>query len=77
MARAVVEGRLSKAAAARTYGVTAKIVARWVERFLSEGPAVMGGSLVATEEEPGTDPGNGCRRDRGVASPAADGHIHR
>jgi transposase-like protein len=30
MARDVVEGRLSKAHAARTYGVTAKVVARWV-----------------------------------------------
>lgn len=28
MALAVVEGRLSKAAAARTYGVTPKVVAR-------------------------------------------------
>ncbi|TIW14066.1 MAG: hypothetical protein E5V81_27825, partial [Mesorhizobium sp.] len=30
MARDVVEGRLSKANAARTYGVTAKVVARLV-----------------------------------------------
>ncbi|THK33360.1 IS481 family transposase [Ensifer sp. MPMI2T] len=37
MARAVVEGRLSKAHAARTYGVTVKIVGRWVARFLCEG----------------------------------------
>ena len=29
MARDVVEGRLSKAVAARTYGVTMKVVARW------------------------------------------------
>lgn len=37
MARGVVEGRLSKAVAARTYGVTAKVVARWVARFQAEG----------------------------------------
>jgi len=41
MARDVVEGRLSKAHAARTYGVTAKVVARWVERFRAEGSAGM------------------------------------
>src|SRR6201988_1060095 len=41
MARDVVEGRLSKADAARTYGVTAKAVARWVERFRVEGSAGM------------------------------------
>jgi hypothetical protein len=29
MARRVLEGRLSKAVAARTYGVTPKVVARW------------------------------------------------
>ena len=41
MARDVVEGRLSKAHAARTYGVSAKIVARWVERLKVEGRAGM------------------------------------
>ena len=41
MARDVVEGRLSKAHAARTYGVTGKIVRRWVERFRAEGHAGM------------------------------------
>lgn len=41
MARDVVEGRLSKADAARAYGVTAKVVARWVERFRIEGSAGM------------------------------------
>jgi transposase InsO family protein len=41
MARDVVEGRLSKAHAALTYGVTAKVVARWVERFRAEGSAGM------------------------------------
>ncbi len=41
MARAVVEGRLSKAEAARTYGVTAKVAARWGERFVGDGSAGM------------------------------------
>lgn len=41
MARAVIEGGLSKAHAARTYGVSAKIVARWVERFKAQGRAGM------------------------------------
>jgi transposase len=41
MACAVVDGRLSKAHAARTYGVTAKVVARWVGRFLADGAAGM------------------------------------
>jgi transposase InsO family protein len=37
MALAVIEGGFSKAHAARTYGVSAKIVARWVERYKTEG----------------------------------------
>lgn len=41
MARSVVEGRLSGAGAARTYGVTPKVVARWVGRFRAEGRAGM------------------------------------
>jgi transposase-like protein len=41
MALSVIEGRLSKAQAARTYGVTGKIVARWVERFKAEARAGM------------------------------------
>ena len=41
MARKVIEGRCSKAHAARTYGVTSKVVARWVARFLADGPAGM------------------------------------
>ncbi len=56
MARAVVEGRLSKAAAARTYGVTAKIVARWVERFLSQGPAGMADRSSRPKRSPAQTP---------------------
>ena len=41
MALCVLEGRLSKAAAARAFGVTAKIVARWVERYKAQGRAGM------------------------------------
>lgn len=37
MALSVIEGRFSKAHAARTYGVSPKIVARWVERYKTEG----------------------------------------
>jgi transposase InsO family protein len=37
MAVAVIEGGFSKAHAARTYGVSAKIVTRWVERYKAEG----------------------------------------
>jgi transposase InsO family protein len=42
MALSVIEGRLSQAHAARTYGVSAKIVARWVERYKAEGRSGMG-----------------------------------
>lgn len=41
MALTVIEARLSKAQAARVDGVSAKIVARWVERYKAEGPAGM------------------------------------
>ena len=41
MALSVIEGRHSKAQAARFYGVSARIVSRWVERFKEEGRAGM------------------------------------
>lgn len=41
MALAVLEGRFSKAEAANAFGVSAKIVARWVERYRDEGRAGM------------------------------------
>ena len=41
MALSVIEGGVSKAHAARVYGVSAKVVARWVERFKAEGRAGM------------------------------------
>src|ERR1700751_1449033 len=37
MVRSVVEGGLSKAAAARQFNITVKTVAKWVERFRAEG----------------------------------------
>ena len=37
MARSVISGRVSKAQAARDYGVSPKIVSRWTGRFLAEG----------------------------------------
>jgi transposase InsO family protein len=37
MVRSVVEGRLSKAAAARQFNVTSKTVAKWIKRFRAEG----------------------------------------
>ncbi len=37
MVRSVIEGRLTKAAAARQFNTTAKTVAKWVERFRAEG----------------------------------------
>jgi len=41
MALAVLDGRLTKAQAARVYGVTSKIVSRWVERHKTGGRAAM------------------------------------
>jgi transposase-like protein len=42
MVRAVVEGGLSKAAAARRYNTTPKTVAKWADRFRKEGVIVFG-----------------------------------
>jgi transposase len=41
MALAVLEGRLSKAGAGVAFGVSAKIVARWVQRYKIQGRAGM------------------------------------
>jgi transposase InsO family protein len=53
MALAVIEGGLSKAQAARIYGVSAKIVARWVERYRAQGPAGMVDRSSRPERMPG------------------------
>ncbi|RWN24974.1 MAG: hypothetical protein EOR95_30150 [Mesorhizobium sp.] len=52
MACYVVEGRLSKADAARTYGVTAKVVACWVDRFRVEGST----GMIDRSSRPKTSP---------------------
>ena len=52
MALSVIEGRLSKAQAARVYGVSAKVVARWVERYKAEGRA----GMVDRSSRPGRMP---------------------
>ena len=41
MALCVIEGRLTKAQAARVYGISPKIVGRWVERYKGEGRSGM------------------------------------
>ncbi len=45
MALSVIEGALSQAHAARVYSMSAKIVARWVERYKAEGQAESGHDL--------------------------------
>ena len=62
MALSVIEGRLSKAHAARTYGVSAKIVARWVERFKADGRDGMADRSSRPRVMPGmTDPAVAAR----------------
>ncbi|MGE6786172.1 IS481 family transposase [Ensifer adhaerens] len=56
MAQLVIAGRLSKAQAARTYGVTVKIVGRWVERFRREGPAGMADRSSRPKRSPAQTP---------------------
>lgn len=56
MARAVVEGRLSKADAARVYGVTVKVVGRWVARFRCEGRAGMADRSSRPKRSPAQTP---------------------
>lgn len=53
MALSVSEGHLSKVHAARTYGVSGKIVARWVERFEAEGRT----GMADRSSRPGVMPG--------------------
>lgn len=53
MAIAVLEGSLSQAHAAAKYGVTAKIVARWVERYKADGRAGMADRSSRPARSPG------------------------
>lgn len=52
MAIAVLGGALTKAQAARVYGVCAKIVSRWVERFRQDGRAAMAGRSSRPRNSP-------------------------
>ena len=57
MALSVIEGRLSRADAAATYGVSIKIVTRWVERYKAEGHAGMADRSSRPRRSPrATDP---------------------
>ena len=57
MALSVIEGRLSRADAAATYGVSIKIVTRWVERYKAEGRAGMADRSSRPRRSPrATDP---------------------
>lgn len=55
MARDVVEGRLSKARVARTYGVTWKVVTRWMERSEPRN-APAWSTLLEAEDKPRGEP---------------------
>src|SRR6186713_3231814 len=56
MVLSVLEGGLSKAHAARMHGVSAKIVARWVERYRVEGSAGMFDRSSRPHVTPGMTP---------------------
>src|ERR1700735_3403471 len=62
MARIVMEGGSSKAAAARAFHTTPKTGAKWIARFRAEGAAGLQGSLVPTPL---------------IARPNAAGHMRR
>ena len=49
MAVAVISGRLSLAQAGRAFGVCAKVVARWVDRFRVGGRAAKGRGIAFEE----------------------------
>jgi transposase InsO family protein len=62
MVRSVVEGGLSKAAAARQFNVTAKTVAKWVKRFLIEGVEGLRDRSSRPHSLPGQTPPATCAR---------------
>ena len=62
MARGVVEGGLSKAAAARRFNTTAKTVAKWVTRFQAEGSAGLTDRSSRPLSSPGQTPPAACAR---------------
>src|SRR5262245_10104478 len=60
MVRSVVEGGLSKAAAARQFNTTAKTVAKWVKRFQAEGVASLRDRSSRPHSLPSQTPGATC-----------------
>ncbi|MGY4167767.1 helix-turn-helix domain-containing protein [Bradyrhizobium sp. USDA 4529] len=48
MVRSVIEGRLTKAAAALQFNVSAKTVANWIRRFRAEGVAAASSAFRST-----------------------------
>jgi transposase InsO family protein len=60
MVRSVVEGGLSKAAAARKYNTTPKTVAKWVERFRMEGADGLHDRSSRALSSPGQTPQATC-----------------
>src|SRR5262245_53784012 len=60
MVRSVVEGGRSKAAAARQFNTTAKTVAKWVERFRTEGVDGLRDRSSRPHSSPSQTPGATC-----------------
>jgi transposase InsO family protein len=62
MARRVIEGGLSKAAAAHQFNTTPKTVAKWVARFRAEGAAGLRDRSSRPHSSPGQTPQGACER---------------
>jgi len=60
MVRAVLEGGLSKAAAARQYHTTSKTVGKWVDRFLADGMAGLKDRSSRPHSSPRQTPSSAC-----------------
>src|SRR5690348_9006490 len=60
MVRSVVEGGLSRAAAARQFNTTAKTVAKWVKRFRAEGVGGLRDRSSRPHSLPSQTPGATC-----------------
>lgn len=77
MARDVVEGRLSKVDAARTYGVTAKVVGALGGALSGRGKRRHDRPFLAAEDKPEANRSRGGGRDRSAAPAAPDRQAHR
>src|SRR5882757_2077537 len=62
MARSVMEGGSSKAAAARAFHTTPKTVAKWIARFRAEGAAGLQDRSSRPHSSPGQTPPATCER---------------